>query len=573
MLGSTSAMSGDGDALPAAIPKRARTAVKRPDPIETKNRMKGKMNNLNKRSPERRTQRQTSDKEKEVAEALFDLANLAGSPDLEDGGDLLGPDSHKRGRGKREDMDPRGKSAKNGKKADFANGGQGGFGVNMGAAGGKFGQEALKFGQGAAGLLGNPWPQGLPHPAFSQNLYSQMMAWQQASLPAGLGAAQPALQQQAAPAAPAKSLKRCANHVYIAHLIYYHQRMQQASLLQTMSMQSMGMNLATAGLPGVPQLDAQNLLLQQQQQQEPVVAAAAAAQPSPIAGPAVMGSGDAKAQSQGDAGQQAAAAAAALGGVGLQAQLAAGIKAEQDANGLKSQLTMPNPALLSLLGYPHLQQAAAGGKGAMDAMAALGQAGALNPMGNLQQQLMMQMAALGPQAATGALGQATSIPMQQMMQMASLQQGLMPQMMMQMAAQPATQLAAFAGAGDAVVPDPTNPLLGAGLAQFSAGMPALTPQLLQLQAQQGVRDPLLAGQLANQASLGNANNVKNLQALPVFNNNPTTTTTAAAATTTTNTATNAATTTTTNANVATTSAGGVLGQASAPIQPKKAEAT
>ena len=196
-------------------------------------------------------------------------------------------------------------------------------------------------------------------------------------------------------------------------------------------------------------------------------------------------------------------------------------------------------------------------------------------MGNLQQQLMMQMAALGPQAATGALGQATSIPMQQMMQMASLQQGLMPQMMMQMAAQPATQLAAFAGAGDAVVPDPTNPLLGAGLAQFSAGMPALTPQLLQLQAQQGVRDPLLAGQLANQASLGNANNVKNLQALPVFNNNPTTTTTAAAATTTTNnnTATNAATTTTTNANVATTSAGGVLGQASAPIQPKKAEAT
>ena len=43
--------------MPATIPKRARTAVKRPDPIETKNRMKGKMNNLNKRSPERRTRR------------------------------------------------------------------------------------------------------------------------------------------------------------------------------------------------------------------------------------------------------------------------------------------------------------------------------------------------------------------------------------------------------------------------------------------------------------------------------------------------------------------------------------
>ena len=43
-------MSGD-DNLPATIPKRARTAVKRPDPIETKNRMKGKMNNINKKPP------------------------------------------------------------------------------------------------------------------------------------------------------------------------------------------------------------------------------------------------------------------------------------------------------------------------------------------------------------------------------------------------------------------------------------------------------------------------------------------------------------------------------------------
>ena len=35
--------------------------------------------------------------------------------------------------------------------------------------------------------------------------------------------------------AAVKSLKRCANHVYIAHLIHYHQRMsQQANLMQGM---------------------------------------------------------------------------------------------------------------------------------------------------------------------------------------------------------------------------------------------------------------------------------------------------------------------------------------------------
>mmetsp|Transcript_3334 Transcript_3334/g.9311 ORF Transcript_3334/g.9311 Transcript_3334/m.9311 type:complete len:300 (-) Transcript_3334:26-925(-) len=247
-------MSGDGESLPATIPKRARTAVKRPDPIETKNRMKGKMNNLNKRSPERRLTKAASDKEKEVAEALFDLANLAGSPDL-DGDEAPNSELNKRGRGKKEEHDMR-KSAKNGKKDVFANG-KGGFGVNK--AGVK--QEGAKFG---AGVPGNPWPQGLPHPAFSQNLYSQMMAWQQANFTPTSMAPQPNLQQQN-PRAPVKSLKRCANHVYIAHLIYYHQRMQQASLMQTM-----GMNITAGGLPAGLQLplDPQNLLQQQQQQQQ-----------------------------------------------------------------------------------------------------------------------------------------------------------------------------------------------------------------------------------------------------------------------------------------------------------------
>ena len=51
-----SAMSGD-DTLPPTIPKRARTAVKRPDPIETKNRMKGTMNNLNKKDSQEAQER------------------------------------------------------------------------------------------------------------------------------------------------------------------------------------------------------------------------------------------------------------------------------------------------------------------------------------------------------------------------------------------------------------------------------------------------------------------------------------------------------------------------------------
>ena len=95
-------MSGD-DTLPPTIPKRARTAVKRPDPIETKNRMKGKMNNLNKRSPQRQVQRAASEKEKEVAEALFDLANLAGSPEVDNGDDYTNSGQNKRGRNDQSD--------------------------------------------------------------------------------------------------------------------------------------------------------------------------------------------------------------------------------------------------------------------------------------------------------------------------------------------------------------------------------------------------------------------------------------------------------------------------------------
>ena len=169
-------MSGD-DAVPATIPKRARTAVKRPDPIETKNRMKGKMNNLNKRSPARGAQRGTSEKEKEVAEALFDLANLAGT-DMENGEDTAQPSEQtKRSRGKKEEQEAK-KSSKSKSKDGFANGAKGGFAMNKAGKMGK--NEAMKQG---VSMPPNPWQQGLPHPAFSQNLYSQMMAWQQANFP------------------------------------------------------------------------------------------------------------------------------------------------------------------------------------------------------------------------------------------------------------------------------------------------------------------------------------------------------------------------------------------------------
>ena len=105
-------MSGD-DALPAAIPKRARTAVKRPDPIETKNRMKGKMNNINKK-PVRSPPKGTSEKEQEVAEALFDLANLCGQEvDVDD-------DKHMNDR-----KGYRGKDAKGSKGKGKGDGGKG----------------------------------------------------------------------------------------------------------------------------------------------------------------------------------------------------------------------------------------------------------------------------------------------------------------------------------------------------------------------------------------------------------------------------------------------------------------
>ena len=121
-------MSGD-DTLPPTIPKRARTAVKRPDPIETKNRMKGKMNNLNKRSPQRQVQRAASEKEKEVAEALFDLANLAGSPEVDNGYDYTNSGHNKRGRNDQSDH------AKN--KVKGGKGKDGGL-INGGAKGNSF---------------------------------------------------------------------------------------------------------------------------------------------------------------------------------------------------------------------------------------------------------------------------------------------------------------------------------------------------------------------------------------------------------------------------------------------------
>mmetsp|Transcript_702 Transcript_702/g.1781 ORF Transcript_702/g.1781 Transcript_702/m.1781 type:complete len:537 (-) Transcript_702:130-1740(-) len=264
-------MSGD-DTLPATIPKRARTAVKRPDPIETKNRMKGKMNNLNKRSPQRAVQRANSEKEKEVAEALFDLANLAGT-DLENGDDgQQGSDQNKRSRTKKEEQELRRKEQESKKKSKtkdgFANGAKGGFAGNKGGKIGK--NEGVKPGMT---LPPTAWQQGFPHPAFSQNLYNQMMAWQQAnfaptSLAANAVASAGASAQQSMPAAPVKSLKRCANHVYIAHLIYYHQRIQQASLMQTMGM-NLAAGLPPGGLPTNPQVAgaAENLLQQQIQNQ------------------------------------------------------------------------------------------------------------------------------------------------------------------------------------------------------------------------------------------------------------------------------------------------------------------
>eukprot|EP00205_Picochlorum_sp_RCC944_P002562 CAMPEP_0182608814 /NCGR_PEP_ID=MMETSP1330-20130603/3120_1 /TAXON_ID=464278 /ORGANISM="Picochlorum sp., Strain RCC944" /LENGTH=435 /DNA_ID=CAMNT_0024827619 /DNA_START=585 /DNA_END=1888 /DNA_ORIENTATION=- len=425
-------MSGD-DAVPATIPKRARTAVKRPDPIETKNRMKGKMNNLNKRSPARGAQRGTSEKEKEVAEALFDLANLAGT-DMENGEDTAQPSEQtKRSRGKKEEQEAK-KSSKSKSKDGFANGAKGGFAMNKAGKMGK--NEAMKQG---VSMPPNPWQQGLPHPAFSQNLYSQMMAWQQANFPptsiAQAAAAQPNPQQNV-PAAPVKSLKRCANHVYIAHLIYYHQRMQQATLMQTM-----GMNLTAGGLPpGVPPESILQQQLQNQAQQQ---------------------GGDGKA-GQNDGNPQHMN----LNNLGLQAGQLQGLKNEQDANALKAQLLMaPNPAILSLLGggYPPGMAQQAGAKSSAEALAALGpQAAALGmnqAAGNLPQQMqqyasqLQNMTMMQQQGSFPMMMPPGQFPMPQLGQNAG---GLTPQQMaaFYVAAQPSLALANAGALGANAWADP-----------------------------------------------------------------------------------------------------------------------
>jgi hypothetical protein len=515
-----------GDDTPAAtipkVPKRARTAVKRPDPIETKNRMKGKMHNINKKPPKMSSstiEKAASLKEKEVAEALFDLANLAGT-DLENGEDMVMQQTSDQ-------------LKKDGKKNSKSKSKHNSFAMHN--KGGKMGKNDGGLKQGMAGMPQNvPWQQGMPHPAFSQNLYSQMMAWQQASFGGGMPnppASQPMPPKPPMPAAPVKSLKRCANHVYIAHLIYYHQRMQQASLMQTM-----GMNLATgnpAALAGMnPQLPAdaasllqqqmqnqqtQNQQQQQQQQQQPQTGDGKA--PSSQGNPLINNFG------------------------GLQAQLS-GLKSEQDANALKAQLLQmqqPNPAVLSLLGggMPGMQaqmtqlggSAQAEALAALAAQAALGAqaAGGLNPaaaqqMQQYASQLQNSMTMMQQPGSFPVMPPPGQFPMQAQ-QMLGQSVGLTPQQMaaFYMAAGPsalgfanaaggglgqdataAAAMQAMQAAGNMVTTAPGTSQdpgsAGAAAAAFSGGMPVIPPQLMA--SLQGSGDPQAAAAAALQAIPG-----------------------------------------------------------------------
>eukprot|EP00216_Chloropicon_sp_CCMP2111_P006821 CAMPEP_0198239562 /NCGR_PEP_ID=MMETSP1446-20131203/4931_1 /TAXON_ID=1461542 ORGANISM="Unidentified sp, Strain CCMP2111" /NCGR_SAMPLE_ID=MMETSP1446 /ASSEMBLY_ACC=CAM_ASM_001112 /LENGTH=603 /DNA_ID=CAMNT_0043922173 /DNA_START=319 /DNA_END=2130 /DNA_ORIENTATION=+ len=435
-------MSGE-DAVPAAVPKRARSAMKRPDPIETKNRMKGKMMNLNKKAPRSSPSKVTTEKEQEVAEALFDLANLAGNEiETSTGTQQEKKGNNNRGKGARSDEGDNSKKGSKSKSKAFkalGNAGRPADGTRVAdtnkSRAGK--NDAGRAGMNPASVPLEAWPQGLPHPAFGQNLYAQMMGWQQANFSqGGQGAPLSGFSPQTAQnlvTPPVKSLKRCANHVYIAHLVQYHQRMQQASLMQTMGMNFTGGKppLGNAGADPMTQPDGSN--------QQPQVQSSANA--------------------AGDSG-------ALPGG---------GTKSNQDA--LKAQLMqqMPNAAAaasLSLLGYPPVLSMG-GANGAVPGSEGLVMGpptglGAQNAA-NLPQQLANTMSAMQQQQTSSfPMIPPGQFPMGPVGQNAT-GGGMSPQQMAAFYAAAAPTLA-FANAGS-LVPNFVDPSIASAMSQQLGAMP------------------------------------------------------------------------------------------------------
>ena len=197
--------------------------LKRPDPSSSD----GKNGARPKPKPKAKV---ASEKEQEVAEALFDLANLAALA----GGDDSAPAKRKRARGKKDAGDDAGDGAKAAKReTENGNAVPGTFPAGLPA--------------GFPGAAANPMQALFSNPTAMAAMASQLYGapgataamnagWPPGfdiqSMAAALGGAPPPPPAPAPPGArPPGALKLCAAHVYIAHFIDYQQQMSRYSLL------------------------------------------------------------------------------------------------------------------------------------------------------------------------------------------------------------------------------------------------------------------------------------------------------------------------------------------------------
>jgi hypothetical protein len=199
--------------------------LKRPDPSSSD----GKNGARPKPKPKPKA-KVASEKEQEVAEALFDLANLAALA----GGDDSAPAKRKRARGKKDAGDDAGDGAKAAKR-ETENGNAVPGTVPAGLPAGFPGAAANPM----QALFSNPTAMA----AMASQLYGAPGAtaamnagWPPGfdiqSMAAALGGAPPPPPAPAPSGArPPGALKLCAAHVYIAHFIDYQQQMSRYSLL------------------------------------------------------------------------------------------------------------------------------------------------------------------------------------------------------------------------------------------------------------------------------------------------------------------------------------------------------
>ena len=172
-----------------------------------------------------------SEKEQEVAEALFDLANLAA---LAGGDEPSGPAKRKRARGKKDAGDDGGDGAKAAKRETENFGDAVPGTVPAGVPGGFPGAAANPL----QALFSNPTAMsamashlyGAPGAAAAMGAgFGGIPGFDIQSMAAALGGAPPPPPPPGA--RPPGALKRCAAHVYIAHFIDYQQQMSRYSLL------------------------------------------------------------------------------------------------------------------------------------------------------------------------------------------------------------------------------------------------------------------------------------------------------------------------------------------------------